>query len=61
MKCCICNRIIDSRFANNARPYMNGECCDSCNRAYVIPHRIKQMKSLDLDEMEWKTVEMKNE
>lgn len=36
---------------NNAEPYMDGVCCDECNRIYVIPYRLKQveMKEVEAD------------
>lgn len=58
MRCCICNRTLDSRFTNNASPYKEGVCCDACNRMYVIPYRLKQMKELDLNRIEWQTKEV---
>ena len=37
--CCICERLITRREANNAAPF-HGICCDECNVRYVIPRRL---------------------
>ena len=31
-------------FGNNAWPYAKGECCDTCNKVFVIPARIEQIR-----------------
>ena len=37
--CCICGESFEG-YGNNAHPLTRGVCCDACNNAYVIPHRI---------------------
>ena len=37
--CCICGKPYHNH-GNNARPFMNGRCCDECDSKYVIPYRI---------------------
>ena len=38
--CSICGECIIGEYGNNPQPITSGECCDWCNRAYVIPARI---------------------
>lgn len=40
--CVICHNIF-SGYGNNAEPYREGRCCDSCNEDRVIPRRIALM------------------
>ena len=40
--CCICGCEYKGD-GNNARPYEEGQCCDKCNEAYVIPYRLMLM------------------
>ena len=50
MKCCICKgeieKLVDGKgevvweTGNNAEPFKNGRCCDTCNTEKVIPLRI---------------------
>ena len=42
MECCICRGKL-GKYGNNAKPVMNGRCCDRCNRDLVIPVRIARM------------------
>ena len=38
-KCCICRKVKEG-YGNNPRPYLfHGQCCDKCNKLYVIPLR----------------------
>ena len=37
--CCICGKPYNNH-GNNARPLMDGRCCDECDSKYVIPYRI---------------------
>ena len=47
MKCCICNKEIDMKDANNAAPYVpDGLCCDECNAEFVIPARMSCIHKL---------------
>lgn len=42
-KCCICGLTFEG-WGNNPWPVNkseNARCCDFCNRAYVIPERLK--------------------
>lgn len=40
--CCFCGDKFDTEEANNAAPVIeNGECCNECNKKYVIPARIE--------------------
>ena len=47
MECCLCNKKIGVvgtwDLGNNAKPLMNGRCCDECNQTKVIPARIKNI------------------
>ena len=43
MKCCFCKKEIKG-YGNNAEPIRKGECCDECNRKFVIPTRLASMK-----------------
>lgn len=38
--CVICGQEFEG-YGNNAAPYANGTCCDSCNAEYVIPYRLE--------------------
>jgi hypothetical protein len=40
--CDLCNEVCQG-FSNNARPLAK-ECCDDCNRAWVIPQRVQDIK-----------------
>jgi hypothetical protein len=41
--CIICAEEL-GRHTNNAEPFMSGgNCCDACNQAHVIPHRMYTM------------------
>lgn len=40
--CIICAGEL-GRYPNNAEPLMPGECCDACNQAHVLPHRLRMM------------------
>ncbi len=52
MNCDICGNPIDIHYdkkgeaywteGHNARPVVNGRCCDRCNAEVVIPARIKK-------------------
>lgn len=43
--CCICGKEFDG-YGNNPYPYKeDGICCKECNMKYVIPARIKRLKS----------------
>jgi hypothetical protein len=33
-------------FGHNAWPYAKGECCDTCNKVFVIPARVEQLNNL---------------
>lgn len=41
--CCICGKPYHNH-GNNARPFMNGRCCDECDSKYVIPYRMLHYK-----------------
>jgi len=43
-KCIICKEEIQG-FGNNAEPIKKGICCGLCNDLYVIPERLKQLKT----------------
>jgi hypothetical protein len=49
MECCICKKEIEVNSingwdqGNNARPFAEGRCCDSCNDQVVIPERFKEL------------------
>ncbi len=40
--CCICGEPYEG-YGNNAEPYADGYCCDSCNIHFVIPARLSAM------------------
>lgn len=40
--CMICAEEM-GRYPNNAEPFMSGHCCDACNHAHVVPHRMYMM------------------
>lgn len=41
IKCCFCNKEIQSVRSNNAEPIIkNGKCCSECNKKFVIPARL---------------------
>ena len=40
--CMICAEEM-GRHPNNAEPFMTGVCCDVCNHAHVVPHRMFTM------------------
>lgn len=40
IKCSICGKEIDERFANNPSPLQRGKCCDKCNSELVLPLRL---------------------
>ena len=48
-KCPICHKRYDGP-GHNAIPVWPGRCCDKCNREYVIPMRMRQMRQNDEDE-----------
>jgi len=37
--CILCDQTIRGS-GHNARPLADGRCCDDCNFAFVLPHRI---------------------
>lgn len=37
--CCICGKPYHNH-GNNARPFMDGRCCNECDTKYVLPYRI---------------------
>lgn len=37
--CCICGKPYNNH-GNNARPFMDGRCCNECDIKYVRPYRI---------------------
>ena len=41
--CCICGKDYLG-YGNNAEPYKKGRCCDKCNKQFVIPARLKDLK-----------------
>lgn len=41
--CQICFGTIQG-YGNNAAPYVEGNCCDSCNYEYVLPCRMSRMR-----------------
>ena len=41
--CCICGEEYIG-YGNNAEPYKEGRCCDECNKKFVIPDRIKNLR-----------------
>ncbi len=43
-KCVICKENYTGH-GNNAEPVMSGQCCDSCNREYVIAARLQDVDS----------------
>lgn len=44
MRCCICGCEIKEREINDARPFDEGVCCNSCLNKYVIPKRLRMIK-----------------
>lgn len=46
-KCCICGEVFWG-YGNNAYPYAQGTCCDTCNAMHVIPLRFEQAKATDV-------------
>jgi len=47
-KCVLCGKKSygwgdDQQYGNNPRPLADGECCDECNSAKVIPARLSQV------------------
>jgi len=46
-KCCICGVMLDSiHDMHNARPYLPGSCCLTCNVETVLPYRMKVAQEL---------------
>ena len=43
MKCSICKHNDIPEYGNNAEPINDGECCNYCNDAFVIPRRLQDM------------------
>ena len=44
LKCCICGKTIIG-YGNDPWPVkIDGECCDKCNMAHVVPARIMAIK-----------------
>ena len=41
-ECSICGEEMDG-FGNNARPVVEGKCCDQCNESHVIPARLANL------------------
>jgi len=44
--CCICGEPYEG-YGNNAEPYADGYCCDSCNIHFVIPARLSALHQDD--------------
>lgn len=42
----ISNLVNKFNFGHNAWPYAKGECCDTCNKVFVIPARVEQLKKI---------------
>lgn len=42
-KCDICGKVFEG-YGNNPAPLEGKVCCDNCNKTYVIPARLKQLK-----------------
>lgn len=40
--CCVCGKHYNN-YGNNAKPYMQGRCCDKCNTTHVMPLRLALM------------------
>jgi DNA-directed RNA polymerase subunit RPC12/RpoP len=36
--CVLCKKIYEG-YGNNAEPITKGQCCDECNRRFIIPFR----------------------
>ena len=47
MKCSICKYNEISEYGNNAQPINNGECCNWCNANFVLPARLKELKTMN--------------
>ena len=50
-KCDICGKPYIG-YGNNAKPYMDGICCDECNMKFVIPARFEKWKQGDVSQYE---------
>ena len=55
--CVICEEPIEG-YGNNARPYVEGRCCDVCNVSWVSPLRVRLMRvGQRLIDQAWEGVE----
>jgi len=42
--CSICQEPLEGRWANNAQPINDGECCNMCDANIVLPARLKRLQ-----------------
>jgi len=48
--CCICKNMIYNQYPNSAHPVSEGDCCDKCNFAVVLPARVEYVKQMSIKE-----------
>jgi len=55
-ECVLCNTLILGEWGHNPDPVSkHGQCCDSCNREFVIPMRLVHI-FCDVDESSLRTI-----
>ncbi len=47
LRCAICKKPIDLRFANNGRPLVRGCVCSDCNRQVIAARMLAVLKGED--------------
>lgn len=57
--CCICGEEYTG-YGNNAEPYKKGRCCNECNRKFVIPSRLSQLRKSKNESLKLTEEDLKN-